>query len=409
MKKVLIELKKNCPSIEMCDNIVLKKPPTEAEALKQILSSPSKKLININDVEDVPSTKVRDQDSDYESDVDNENFDNVFQYNLKRRGPRLSLKDILSNEDIEYMETVFKELLVKSKMTLTSLLNTPLEELFIDVTRNIKPLSLLSQLKMKHKVEKEQRDALKPKQINIDSPTSMETSPLVPISDPLHTNERKLSMFTFDNNFNVTSLVIDDLSLQLNENVDTVADEEEEDDEVVQIADDDSFIGSTFIIDKVRKNDNIIAETKKAEEKAKKSIKNIKDELRLLRGSIDSVMRSAEKIKPQSHYDSRSITNTLSSPNFDYNETKELRRVKSEPKNTIMDDDDNNTINTNDTSTTEYDIKRYNKIKPNPGNQVNVENREKNVENRTKFKIPNSVRDILQNDNTLENYLRQYN
>ena len=93
MKKVLIELKKNCPSIEMCDNIVLKKPPTEAEALKQILSSPSKKLININDVEDVPSTKVRDQDSDYESDVDNENFDNVFQYNLKRRGPRLSLKD----------------------------------------------------------------------------------------------------------------------------------------------------------------------------------------------------------------------------------------------------------------------------------------------------------------------------
>jgi hypothetical protein len=226
-----------------------------------------------------------------------------------------------------------------------------------------------------------------------------------------------------------------------------------------QIDDEDSVIGSTFIIDKVRSKkieiDNSPTKNSRvADDKAVNSIMHIKDELRLLRGSIDSVMRSAEKNKQHNHFDSRSITSTLSSPNFDDNiklrnnkEVKELRRVKSEPKNVF--DDDNDTINSS--SSLQYQLDqnsvvssynnkydddeinsfhdsdlyspRYNSslsrgkeitglglIKPNPGASVNVSNKKNEIDKTIitkKFKTPSSLRELLENDATLENYLRQ--
>jgi len=449
IKKLLSQLKSSCSSIEMCDDVVLKKPPSQTEELKLMLSSPTKKLINLKDIAE-PFQKAKDineEDSDYESDVDNENFESVFQYNLKRRGPRLSLKDILSNEDIEYMETVFKELLEKSKMSLSSLLNTPFEALFKDATRNIMPLSLKAQLRIKHKAEKEEREALKPKKIVIDSPNKESSPLLVPITHQQDA-ERKQSMFTFENNFNLMTMAIDDLSIQSQKPLSSRSEH--------QIDDEDSVIGSTFIIDKVRSKkieiDNSPTKNSRADDKAVNSIMHIKDELRLLRGSIDSVMRSAEKNKQYNHFDSRSITTTLSSPNFDDNvklrnnkDVKELRRVKSEPKNVF--DDDNDTINSSSSLQYQLDqnsfVSSYNNkydddeinsyqdsdlysprfnssssigkeitglglIKPNPGAAVNVRNKENESDKYStrKFKTPSSLRELLENDATLENYLR---
>ena len=136
MQNVISKLISNLgDKLESIDNIILHNfNKTEDEKRSDLLNDKSDGIDDdpIDDVSKKKGAKTKEKNNDDndedENDYENEDFENTTKRNMHRNAPKLSLKNLYTLEEIEFMEKEFRSLVAESREKMTTIFNLPINK-----------------------------------------------------------------------------------------------------------------------------------------------------------------------------------------------------------------------------------------------------------------------------------------